>query len=213
MPANWSDLPRIAPTKLSLRKEPFDSDDWLFELKHDGFRCLAYLADGECKLVSRNRNVFKTFKPLEATLARTLKVKNAILDGELICLDAQGRSIFKTLLRRHDTPVFYVFDLLWLNDQDLRALPLIERKNQLRKLIPRGAVHLLFANHVEGRGKDLFEAICEQNLEGIVAKRKNGTYRKAGWLKIKNPNYTQGEGRKELFEKYRTKRKVTGIRG
>ena len=102
MPANWSVPPRIAPTKLSLRKEPFDSNDWLFELKHDGFRCLAYLADGECKLVSRNRNVFKTFKPLEAALARTLKVKNAILDGELICLDAQGRSVFKTLLRRND---------------------------------------------------------------------------------------------------------------
>ena len=98
------------------RKESFDSDDWLFELKHDGFRCLAYLADGERKLVSRNRNVFKTFKPLEAALARTLKVKNAILDGELICLDAQGRSIFKTLLRRNDTPIFYAFDLLWLND-------------------------------------------------------------------------------------------------
>jgi ATP-dependent DNA ligase len=93
MPANWSDLPRIAPAKLSLRKEPFDSPDWLFELKHDGFRCLAYIADGECTLVSRNRNLFKTFKPLEAALARTLKVKNAILDGELVCLDSEGHVI------------------------------------------------------------------------------------------------------------------------
>jgi ATP-dependent DNA ligase len=80
-------------------------------------------------------------------------------------------------------------------------------------LIPRGAIHLLYANHVEDRGKDLFQAVCEQNLEGIVAKRKNGTYRKAGWLKIKNPNYAQGEGRQELFDKYRSKHKVTGIRG
>ena len=167
---------------------------------------MAYLADGKCRLVSRHRYVFESFQSLQTALARSLKVKNAVLDGELICLDAQGRSVFNTLLRRTATPVFYVFDLLWLNDKDLRALPLIERKRQLRKLIPRGAVHLLFANHVEGRGKDLFEAICEQNLEGIVAKRKNGKYRQAGWLKIKNPNYTQGEGRKELFEKYRTRR-------
>jgi bifunctional non-homologous end joining protein LigD len=150
---------------------------------------------------------------LEAALAPTLKVKNAILDGELICMDAQGRSMFKTLLRRTDTPIFYAFDLLWLNDVDLRTLPLTERKRELRKLIPRGAIHLLYANHVEDRGKDLFQAVCEQNLEGIVAKRKNGTYRKAGWLKIKNPNYAQGEGRQELFDKYRSKHKVTGIRG
>jgi bifunctional non-homologous end joining protein LigD len=116
-------------------------------------------------------------------------------------MDAQGRSVFKTLLRRNDTPMLYVFDLLWLNDQDLRTLPLIERKRELRKLIPRGAIHLLFASHVEGRGKDLFEAVCEQNLEGIVAKRKSGIYWRRGWLKIKNPNYTQGEGRNELFER------------
>jgi bifunctional non-homologous end joining protein LigD len=210
MPADWSDLPGIVPTKLSLRKEAFDSDDWLFELKHDGFRCLAYVADGECKLVSRNRNVFKTFKPLEAALAKTLKVKNAILDGELICMDSEGRSVFNTLIRRNGTPVFYAFDLLLLNNVDLRPLPLDERKRQLRKLIRRGAVHLLYATHVEGRGKDLYHAVCEQNLEGIVAKRTLGTYRKAGWLKIKKPHYTQGQGRKELFETYRTSRKVTG---
>ena len=58
----------------------------------------------------------------------------------------------------------------------------------------------VYATHVEGRGEDLYQAVCEQNLEGIVAKRKNGTHRKAGWLKIKNPNYTQAQGRKELFE-------------
>ena len=206
-------LPKIIPTKLSPRKEPFDGDDWIFELKHDGFRCLAYVADGECKLVSRKRNVFKILGPLQAAIARTLKVKNAILDGELICLDAQGRNVFKTLLPRKNTPVFYVFDLLWWNNQDLRTLPLLERKRELRKLIPRGAIHLLFASHVEGRGKDLFQAVCEQNLEGIVAKRKIGTYRKAGWLKIKNPNYTQGEGRQELFERYRSKRKISGKKG
>jgi bifunctional non-homologous end joining protein LigD len=199
-------LPKITPTKLSLRKEPFDSDDWIFELKHDGFRCLAYIADCECTLVSRHRNVFRTFKSLQTAIARTLKVRNAILDGELICMDAQGRSVFSKLLRRSDTPVLYAFDLLWLNDEDLRALPLLERKRRLRKLIRRGAVHLLFASHVEGRGKDLFRAVCEQNLEGIVAKRKSGTYRKAGWLKIKNRHYTEAQGRRELFDSQRTKR-------
>jgi len=201
-----TNLPKVVPTKLSLRKEPFDSEDWIFELKHDGFRCLAYIANGECSLVSRHRNVFRTFRSLQNAIARTLEVKNAILDGELICIDAQGRSDFKMLLRRHDAPVLYAFDLLWLNDEDLRALPLMERKRRLRQLIPGRAARLLFAGHVEGRGKDLFRAVCEQNLEGIVAKRKAAPYRKAGWLKIKNKSYTDADGRRKLFDSRRTKR-------
>jgi len=100
-------LPKIIPMKLNLRRDPFDSPDWLFELKHDGFRCLAYIADGDCKLVSRHRNVFKTFKPLQDALAKTLKVKNAILDGELICIDSKGHSDFIALMRKRSEPAFY----------------------------------------------------------------------------------------------------------
>jgi ATP-dependent DNA ligase len=113
----------------------FDHPDFLFELKHDGFRALAHIWDGKCELVSRKRNSYKTFKELRTNLAR-LKVKNAVIDGELVCLDLDGRSIFDELLHRKGSPVFYVFDLLDVNNRDLRQLPLVERKCKLRKSAP-----------------------------------------------------------------------------
>jgi bifunctional non-homologous end joining protein LigD len=195
-------LPKIDPMKLLLRDKPFDDPEYIFELKHDGFRALAYVSDGTCKSVSRRQNVYRRFTRLQQALAKTLKVKNAILDGEIICLDAQGRSVFNALMRRRCEPVFYAFDLLWLNDKDLRSLPLIERKAILSKLIPRNNADLLFAQHIEQRGEMFFRAVCEQGLEGIVAKKKNSIYSKSGWLKIKNPNYALDDGRKELFESF-----------
>jgi bifunctional non-homologous end joining protein LigD len=80
-------LPSISPAKLARSLEPFDDKDWLFELKHDGFRSLAYLEDGRCRLVSRHRNVYKSFETLRDALS-TLKAKSAILDGEIVCLDS-----------------------------------------------------------------------------------------------------------------------------
>src|SRR5271156_4320566 len=93
-------FPRIRPMVLSRRAAPFDHPDWLFELKHDGFRAVAYVADGECRLVSRRNHQYKRFAPLHAAIAGELRVTDAILDGEIVCLDAQGRSIFKELLYR-----------------------------------------------------------------------------------------------------------------
>lgn len=203
MAAKLSDLPQVSPTALTLRKQAFDSPDFLFELKHDGFRAMAYIAGGECRLVSRNKNVFRAFKRLGAELAAAVKVKNAILDGELVCLDSDGRSVFNLLMRRGSRPAFYAFDLLWLNDRDLRKLPLIERKHRLREIIPRGNPDVLFANHIEAKGKELFNMICAEDLEGIVAKRKDSKYLKRGWIKIKNPTYSQREGRKEMFDSFR----------
>jgi bifunctional non-homologous end joining protein LigD len=83
-------LPRIDAAQLSVVRQPFDHPDFLFELKHDGFRALAYISDGKCELVSRRRNSYKRFQPLRDSLGK-LKVKNAVLDGELMCLDAEGR--------------------------------------------------------------------------------------------------------------------------
>jgi bifunctional non-homologous end joining protein LigD len=129
-------LPRMDPAKLTLVRQPFDHPDFLFELKHDGFRALAYISDGHCELVSRRRNFYKCFGELRAHLAG-LKVKNAVFDGELMCLDAEGRSIFNELLLRRGCPIFYAFDLLYLNGRDLRQLPLLERKEKLRGLIEK----------------------------------------------------------------------------
>jgi bifunctional non-homologous end joining protein LigD len=131
-----------------------------------------------------------------------LKVKNAVIDGELVCLDSECRSIFNELLLRKGCPIFYAFDLLYLNDRDIRQLPLIERKEKLRALIEKsGLPDVICGKYVKGRGVDLYNEVCHRNLEGIVAKRKNGTYSTvSGWLKIKNPSYSQSEQRHELFE-------------
>jgi bifunctional non-homologous end joining protein LigD len=82
-------LPSITPAKLARSLEPFNDPDWLFELKHDGFRSLAYIEDGQCRLVSRHRNVYKSFETLRNALAG-LRAKSAILDDEIVCLDAEG---------------------------------------------------------------------------------------------------------------------------
>jgi bifunctional non-homologous end joining protein LigD len=122
--------PRFDAAQLSLVRTPFDGDDFLFELKHDGFRALAHIWDGKCELVSRKRNSYKSFQGLRDNLAM-LKVKNAVLDGEIVCSDSEGRSIFDDLLYRRGFPVFYAFDLIYLDDRDRRQLPLAERKLKL----------------------------------------------------------------------------------
>jgi bifunctional non-homologous end joining protein LigD len=104
-------------------RQPFNHPDFLFELKHDGFRALAHIWNGKCELVSRKRNAYKSFQGLRANLAK-LKVNNAVLDGEIVSLDSEGRSIFNELLHRKGFPAFYAFDLMYLNGRDLRQLPL-----------------------------------------------------------------------------------------
>jgi bifunctional non-homologous end joining protein LigD len=110
--------------------KPFDDPEYLFELKHDGFRAIAYIEAGECKLVSRNSNQFKSFVFLKESLGK-IPVKNAILDDEVVCLDSNGVSQFNELMSRKGKPIFYAFDLLWLNGDDLRGLPLIRAETSL----------------------------------------------------------------------------------
>jgi hypothetical protein len=193
--------------KLTLVRQPFYHPDFIFELKHDGFRALAHIWDGKCQLVSRKRNSYKSFHGLRNNLA-TLKVQNAVIDGEIVCLDAEGRSIFNELLHRKGSPTFYAFDLLYLNGRDLRQLPLVERKQELSAILGKSKLSdVICGKYAEGRGIDLFKEVCERNLEGIVAKRKTGTYSTvSGWLKIKNPNYTQSQQRQELFESFKANR-------
>jgi bifunctional non-homologous end joining protein LigD len=153
-------------------------------------------------LVSRHRNVYKSFETLRESLS-TLKAKDAILDGEIVCLDANGCSQFKELLYRRGRAVFFAFDLVWLDGVDLRQTPLIERKTKLRKLIERSECsEILYAQHIERNGKLLFEEVRERNLEGVVAKRRMSVYAEHGWLKIKNPKYTQAEGRQDMFQAF-----------
>ena len=188
--------------RLTRVAKPFDDPEYLFELKHDGFRAIAYIEAGECKLVSRNLNHFKSFDHLKKSLDK-LPVRNAILDGEVICLDSNGVSQFNELMSRKGKPVYYAFDLLWLDGKDLRSLPLIERKHRLHELIQKSdCPRIIYAQHIEGQGVGFFQEICRRNLEGIVCKRKGGIYKSngTGWLKVKNPKYSQAEGRGDLFK-------------
>jgi bifunctional non-homologous end joining protein LigD len=183
------------------RAAAFDNDGWLFELKYDGFRALLEIEATGARLVSRNRNRFKHLDPLAAALAKRLRVKEAILDGEIICADATGRPIFIEMLRGRHPVCFVAFDLLWLNGADLCPLSLVERKKRLNRLLRRRSNHLIAqAMAVDGRGRELMAAVAAHDLEGIVAKRKRDPYRRGvTWWKIKNPAYSQAEGRHELF--------------
>src|SRR5256885_16623942 len=166
----------LRPMPLKRHKEPFSHADWLFELKHDGFRALAFVQDGRCRLVSRNGNEFHSFTTLTSALPKELKAESAVLDGEVVCLDDRGRSQFEELLFRRGEPRFYAFDLLCCEGKDLRFDGLHERKRQLKALLRGTGDRLLYCDHVEYRGEDLFQLACENDLEGIVSKPKNSPY-------------------------------------
>src|SRR5947209_5013627 len=115
-------------------------------------------------------------------------------------MDSEGCPQFYSLLRRRSPQRFVAFDLLWLDGRDLRTKPLIERKRLLRSIVPARST-VLYSEAVDA-GTDLYRLICERDLEGIVAKRKDGRYtpHETTWVKIRNPRYSQLEGRRELFE-------------
>src|SRR4029079_1635286 len=129
--------------------------------------------------------------------------ESAVLDGEIVYVGRDGRPEFYNLMRRRSPQYFYAFDILWLDGKDLRGLPLVKRKEVLRRVVPAQPAPMLYADHFDSRGVDLFRSVCEMDLEGIVAKRKDGLYtpEETSWVKIKNPHYSQAEGRHEFFEK------------
>jgi bifunctional non-homologous end joining protein LigD len=200
-------LPRkMRPIRLSRRSEPFDSDQFIFELKVDGFRALAHIEAGKGGLISRNGNVLRGFADLAEWIAEHLHVESAVLDGEIACTDEAGRPVFRDLLFRRRQCVFIAFDLLYLNGKDLRRLPLIHRKAALKKLLKGTRSRILYLDHVEGAGRLLFEQIIAMDLEGIVCKRKDSPYKVTEkpsrcWIKVKNSHNSQLEGPEELFER------------
>jgi bifunctional non-homologous end joining protein LigD len=135
------------------RTEPFDSDDYIFEWKIDGFRSLAYIENGQCEIISRNGNTFRNFKDLAQWIGEHLRVGNAVIGGEIACVDDVGRSVFNDLLFRRRECLFFTFDLLFLNGEDLKELPLIERKARLKRLLRRKRSRMLYVDHIDGRGQ------------------------------------------------------------
>jgi bifunctional non-homologous end joining protein LigD len=189
----------IIPTR---RKEPFDDPDWLFDVKYDGFRALCYIEQGGCRFISRNGNVLSRFEALGAQVAAVLDVDDAIIDGEVIVADETGRPRFYELLRVPRSACYVAFDILWADGTDLRSLPLDERRRRLQGILPKRSPIVSEALSVAGRGRELFELMCINDLEGVVAKRLADPYGgRVRWLKIKNPDYSQKEGRAELFNR------------
>ncbi len=181
--------------------EPFDGEDWLFEIKWDGYRAVAFIENGKVRLVSRNQNDLTARYPELKDMAGFVKAKSAILDGEVVALDQDGRASFSLMQQRtgfrpggrrgaakSDVPVlYYAFDLLYLDGYDWRRVPLEERKRKLESLLMAGDA-LRYSDHYETNGKALFEIARQKKLEGILAKKKAGIYeerRSREWLKIK----------------------------
>ena len=198
------ELPTIEPIRPVRKADPFDHPDWVFEPKYDGFRGLAYLTPDACTLRSRNDNLFLRFEDLGCRLREQLSVRSAILDGEVIALDDAGRPSFNQLMRRSDSLVFAVFDLLWLNGRDLRGLPLTRRKRLLDGVVHENTATVIKVMSVANDGTALFRAVQQLDMEGIVAKRRTDVYAaETLWYKILNPAYSQKEGRFELFSRGR----------
>ena len=141
-------------------------------------------------------------------LPTQILAKDAILDGELVVLDEMGKPRFHELMANRGTVVFAAFDWMWLVGQDMRDRPLLMRKEVLRNRMNDDASRAIFVDHIVERGKALYKQICEMDLDGIVCKPSLSPYRTVGgtttWIKVKNPNYSQKEGRGELFNKRRS---------
>lgn len=182
----------VPPMLATLIDSPFSKDGWLFELKWDGYRAIAQKDGKNIELYSRNGQDFKQkFAPIAEALAKL--PSNAVLDGEIVAIDSEGRSHFEWLQHwnreQQGQLAYYVFDILWHNGHDLRQLPLIERKKILKDVLPSAKSPLRYSDHIARDGKDLFAEAQKRSLEGIVAKLADSPYRQGvrgeDWLKIK----------------------------
>ena len=208
---------RLKPMLARLVEEPFSGPDWLFEPKLDGFRALAFLHEGRCKLKSRNGNDLTESYPEVVAELEAQPQEALLLDGELVALDEQGRPDFGLMqhtvggpgaIERPDRAtnvVYYPFDLLHANGVDLKSLPLIERKALLAQAVVPGD-RVQPVEYAAEDGKRFYQAAVRTGFEGIVAKRRDSRYepgvRSRSWLKVKRGNeqelvvggYTAGSG-------------------
>ncbi|HKW16949.1 MAG TPA: non-homologous end-joining DNA ligase [Terriglobales bacterium] len=213
----------IQPMLASIAEDPFNSPDWLFEVKWDGYRVVSYIRDGQVRIVSRNQNDLGPRYPELRELPKWIQAKSAVLDGEVVVLDDQGRPSFslmqqRTGIRAHgrqsaprgDLPIlYYLFDLIYVDGYDLRRVALEDRKNILRQIVSPGNL-TRFSDHYAEQGVALFQVAKQKGLEGIVAKKRNSCYeerRSREWLKIKITQtvdcviggYTEPEGARQYF--------------
>src|SRR3984893_9888343 len=171
----------VAPMQASAVKKPFDSPDWIFETKLDGYRAIAVIdSTGKARIWSRNRLPLETKFPTFQDAVEELKLRSTILDGEIVALDEEGIPRFQLLQKwqkRPTAPVVYVlFDLPWDNGRDLTGKSVIRRRERLQEIIT-SVDGIQGGGYLEKRGVELFQLAKEKGLEGIIAKRTARTYR------------------------------------
>lgn len=186
----------IEPMLASLEDKPFDNDEWIFEMKWDGYRAIAEWNKKELKLYSRNGLSFVQKYPPVAEAITKLK-HDCVLDGEIVVLNDEGRPRFQMLQEYDQDPRhpihYYVFDLLFLDGKDIRELPLVNRKELLQKLLKgyKGDI-IRYSDHVTASGKKFFRHVKKLDFEGMMAKKADSEYhagvRTREWLKIKHHN-------------------------
>ncbi|MBC7830127.1 MAG: DNA ligase D [Chitinophagaceae bacterium] len=203
----------VKPMLASLTEKSFDDEDWIFEIKWDGYRAVAGIRNGKVELQSRNNLSFnKKFYPITQALEGWNV--NAIVDGEIIAITDNGITDFQHLQAWQKTGkgqlIYYVFDLLWIEGVSVMQLPLIERKEILKSIVPAGEL-IRYSDHIYNTGNDFFELAIQEGLEGIMAKKADSLYypglRTQQWLKIKTHRrqevviggFTKGRNNRQYF--------------
>jgi ATP-dependent DNA ligase len=187
-------LPRwVKPQLCKLVDEPPEGSEWLHEIKYDGYRMHARLGQGKARLLTRT-GLDWTHKdaPIESALS-SLPVKAAYLDGEFCGVRPDGKTSFSLIQAASDTGnadalVFFMFDLLYLDGDEISSAPLLERKDRLRDLLSNAGSPLQYSDHQIGRGPEFYARACESSLEGIIAERADAAYAPGNrglWVKVK----------------------------
>jgi bifunctional non-homologous end joining protein LigD len=172
----------VEPQLATLVERPPEGPEWVHEIKFDGYRVLCRIEGPRVTLTTRHGKDWTASFPTLVGAAQGLRVRDAILDGEIVVLDERGVSSFQALQNalghgREKEIVYQAFDLISLDGVDLRTRPLVERKEALARVLEKAPATIRYTDHIEGRGGAFFEKSCEFALEGIVSKLRDAPYR------------------------------------
>lgn len=191
----------VSPMLSTYHPLPFNSSDWIFEIKWDGYRCLAVKAGSCVSLFSRNGNKFKKFPCIERQLQAI--PGDFVLDGEIVAYDPSGRLHFYHIGKPESVKQFIAFDILSLNNETLTKKPLIDRKEALQRLLS-GQKEVKYCDYVLESGELVYKFAKDNFLEGMIAKKMDSGYcsgRSRDWLKIKNKEYCEAVKMQDRFKR------------